>query len=173
MSQRQAVRLVGQQLQEGADIRRIELFSLVELPVDGSELRAQLRYSLAYERSDRIARAREYVADRAEPGSFEGEHEVVGRLVAPLSPGVRFEGGIEGAVDLDRRDCSRGELQLAARRHAGRIERAAPRLVGPTSDPNPNPSPHSRLYLGRSSFAVAPIRADHAVEYRTGHARSD
>src|SRR5690606_15295302 len=83
--------------------------------------------------------------------------EAVRRLVPPLHPAVGFEGGVVGAVDLDRGQLAAGVLQLALLAPLLRIEDAAPRLIGPAADADANVSRH--VYLLRASISQAVCHA--------------
>src|SRR5205085_12376377 len=105
-----------------------------ELPDDGPELVAQFRQPAADEALDAFAGRSKVLPVRGEAVGLEAEHEIVGRLVAPLGEGRRLEGAVEGAIDLDGRELAAGVVQLAAVRQAGRVEIVAPGPEGPAAD---------------------------------------
>src|SRR3546814_9109690 len=73
------------------------------------------------------------------------EHEARRRLVMPLLPARRLEGGVVGAVDLDGGERAAGELQLALLRQPLGIEDAAPGLESPAADADVDPARHASL----------------------------
>src|SRR5690606_19175676 len=69
-----------------------------------------------------------------EARGLDGEDEAVGHSIAPLGEARRRLGAVERAVDLDRGQVSPGMFKLARMRQAGRVEAAAPGLIGPAAD---------------------------------------
>src|SRR5580658_4450669 len=77
---------------------------------------------------------------------LEREDEVIGRLAAPFLKRRGGLGPVEGAVDLDRRQMSRRKGELLLLRQTRRVESSPPRLIGPPSDADSDPSRHEVDY---------------------------
>src|SRR5690606_29951927 len=116
-------------------------------PVDRSELVPQLEHAAVDESIDRLAGIGERGAMRRVARPLHREHEIAGRLVAPLREARRRLRAVEGAVDLDRPQAAARVLELALERVLRRIEAAPPRLVDPAADADPDlaraPVPHA------------------------------
>jgi hypothetical protein len=134
MAERAALHLARQQLQERLDVFGIERLRLHELPVDRTEPVAELVQALVDEHANRFAGRREQFAVGDVARALDGEDEALRRLVAPLDPARRLEGGVVGAVDLQRGELAAGIFELALLGQLLRIEDAAPRLEGPAAD---------------------------------------
>src|SRR4029077_17138859 len=76
------------------------------------------------------------VGGKARP--LEREDKSVRRFLAPTDEAFWSLRAVEGAIDLDRGQAAAGIFQLALLRQAGRIERAAPGLEGPTANADPD-----------------------------------
>ena len=85
--------------------------------------------------ADRHPHVRELLHVGHEAGALDREHEAVGRLGGPGDVVLRLLEGVEGAVDLDRREVPGRELELTALRQAGGVEHGAPRCIAPAGDP--------------------------------------
>jgi hypothetical protein len=83
---------------------------------------AELHKSLRQKSFDRFLRRAQILSVRAISRGLHREDEVAGRLVAPLDPARRLEGGVVGAVDLDRCEGTGREMKLLLLRQAIKIE---------------------------------------------------
>ena len=81
-----------------------------QLPHDGAELFAQRRRLVA-ESHDRIAAVFEALVVRDEPVALEREAKVLGRLAVPARVGLGFDLRVERAVDLERVESARCDLE--------------------------------------------------------------
>ena len=115
-------------------MRRARLALDHELPEDRAELVAELDESLRHEAPDRFAALGEDFPIGAKARRLDREDEAVGRGLRPAFEGRGLEGGIIGAVDLDRAQRAAGEFELLFLAQALRIEGPAPRLEGPAAD---------------------------------------
>src|SRR3546814_2223807 len=98
MAQRQAADFAGHQRQEGVHVLGVELLGLHELPVHRPQALAQLGEALAGEALDGFAGGGELAPVGAVARGLHREHEARRRLVMPLLPARRLEGGVVGAV---------------------------------------------------------------------------
>ena len=164
MSQGASVHLVGQEPQEGFEIRRIEFRGRHELPIDGTQLVLQFHDAAREKSGNGAARLAENCPIGRKSGRLQGEDETVGRFIAPFGEGLRFLRAVKGAVDFDRREMTAGVFKLAFLQPLVGIKRAAPGFVGPTADTDSNGPFHSDGLLivgaidGDRKVIVGPLR---------------
>jgi hypothetical protein len=118
-------------LAELAQARHVALEVARQLPHDGRELLAQ-RMDLVAQPDDRLVATLEPLVVRDEPVALEREPEVRGRLLVPALVGLRLDLRVEAAVDLERVERRRGDLQPALHRRIG-VEMLPPPRVDPAA----------------------------------------
>src|SRR5262245_31580543 len=121
--------------------KRVETLAVVgearrELPEERAELVLELEQAGREEvRERRVHSAEpEHVGDVARP--LDGEYEAVRHSVAPARVALGALQRVEAAVELDRGETLRRELELALLRQSFGIEVAAPGRVTPAGDAN-------------------------------------
>src|SRR5690348_9975200 len=134
VAQLQAVRLRRQQLEKGAEVRRLELLERRELPEQRPEPVAELGHARADEALDRIAGLAQHPAVGREAGGLDREHEAVRHLARPLAEAFWLLRAVIGGVDLDRGEMLAGVAELLRLREAFRIEHAPPGRKIPPPD---------------------------------------
>src|SRR5262249_23742318 len=128
--------LARQQLEEGGDVLGIEFPERRELPEDRPELLAELEDAAFKEPVDALAGLGELAAVDDVAMALHREHEIVRGRVAPLAEARRRLGAVERAVDLDGGEAATRIAELIGLLEVGRIERPAPRRIGPAADPD-------------------------------------
>src|SRR5262245_32691127 len=109
-----------------------------ELPEDRTELVTQPQQTRSEKISERLRHVFEAASMRDVLRRFDGEVEIVRRLLKPLAEALGLLQPVERAVDLDRRDLAAGEGELLLLRELRRVENPAPRRISPTGHTNTN-----------------------------------
>ena len=103
VSQREAVELARQQIEEGGDVLAVELAAGGQHPQDRPELGPKRRQALGKKGADPFAGVRELGPRHAEARALDRELESVGDGVGPGRPALGALAAVEGGIDLDRR----------------------------------------------------------------------
>src|SRR5271170_3136755 len=127
-----------QQREKAGEILAIEFLGRCELPIDRTELVAELEHAAGEEAGYRVAGFGQQASIGGEARPLHREDEVVGRLLPPLHEAFGLLGPVIGAVDLDRRELAARIFELALLRQPLRIEDAAPWLESPAADADAN-----------------------------------
>src|SRR5690606_2285235 len=102
MPQFAAAQTPREQPEECLEVGPIDCLGGQELPVDRTQLVAELEHAAREEAFDRGPRLREPAAVRRKPGPLDREHETRWHLFAPARETGGLLRAVEGAVDLDR-----------------------------------------------------------------------
>jgi hypothetical protein len=141
---RRVRRGAGQEVEERGEPVGVEPEVRRELPQQRAEAVAERQHAARQEGAERGLHVDQLLHVGDEPRALHGEDEVVGHLRGPRPPARRALEGVEGPVDLDRRQPLAHVCELAAVRQAGRVEHAAPAGVPPAGDPDPRHAGSSR-----------------------------
>jgi N-carbamoyl-L-amino-acid hydrolase len=166
---RELLEEAGHPLRVVAELRR-------QLPQERAELVVEGEHPGGEEVRERRRDVAELLHVRDEARPLHREDEVLRRLRVPLPPRLGPLQGVERAVDLDRAQAARGELELAPLRQARGVEHAPPRRVAPPRDADPDlrhgPTVRQDRAVTEAGFdalwsALAPVgRDDRSGGYR-------
>ena len=134
MAQRAAVEFARQQLEELAEIGRVEFLGRRELPEHRTQPVAEFQHPGIVEALHRIAGLRQHAAIGGEARPLQRKHETIGHLARPFAKTLRLLRPVVSPVDLDRGQLRRGIGKFLRLRQLLRIKHPAPRLESPAAD---------------------------------------
>ena len=153
------VSIAREELEELLEALGVERELGWELPEDGAEFGAESEQAGGEEVGERLLRIAklEHVSDVA--AAFDGEDEVLGRLVSPREETGGALEGVERAVDFDGGEERGGVGEFFFMREFVGIEFAAPSFVIPSGDADADTARNGRCFHGQLDAESSVMRS--------------